>query len=118
MSRNTRPQPRARAGRTSHSGAGTHFIQVAIPHRKPPVRPPVKCAANTISASSRLMFPVSRLAAIGNARMPTRIAVGSGRSVYAHLIDHRSSRIVEPRYTNHATSHGRSDHGVNSGSIH
>ena len=64
------------------------------------------------------MFPVSRFAAIGNARMTTRIAVGSGRSVYAQRIDHRSRRIVAPRYTNHATSHGSSAHGVNSGSIH
>ena len=36
----------------------------------------MKWAPNTISASSTLMFPVSRLAAIGNASSATRIAVG------------------------------------------
>jgi len=64
------------------------------------------------------MLPVSRLPAVGNDRIRTRIAVGSGRRVYAQRIDHRSSRIVPPRQTNHATSHGNSAHGMNSGSIH
>ena len=64
------------------------------------------------------MFPVSRFAAMGKASRTSRIAVGSGRSVYAQRIDHSRRRIVAPRHTNQATSHGRSAHGANSGSIH
>ena len=46
------------------------------------------------------------------------IAVVSGRRRYAQWIVQSSSRIVPTRQTNHATSHGRTAHGANSGSIH
>ena len=45
-------------------------------------------------------------------------AVVSGRRRYAQWIVQSSSRIVPTRHTNQATSHGRSAHGANSGSIH
>ena len=64
------------------------------------------------------MFPVSRFAATGNESRATTIAVGRGRDAYAQRIVHSSSRIVPPRHTNQATSHGSSAHGANSGSIH
>ena len=63
------------------------------------------------------MLPVSRLAAIGNDRMSTAIAVGNGRCRYAQWPVHRSSSTADPRQTNQATSHGSSAHGAKSGSI-
>ncbi len=64
------------------------------------------------------MLPVSRLAPNGNARSAKITAVVSGRWRYAQWMVQSSSRIVPPRQTNQATSHGRAAHGVNSGSIH
>ncbi len=116
--RKIRPHPRALGWSTIQSTAGTHFIHVARPQMRPAALGPTNCAPNSESASSRLMLPVSRFAAIGNARIVTRIAVGSGRREYAQRIDHRSSRIVAPRQTNQATSHGSRAQGTNSGSIH
>ena len=115
--RTTSPQARARGGSTSHNGAGNHFIQVARPQISPPTRPLENCAPNSPSASSRLMFPVSRFAMTGNHSSAARIAVGRGRRAYAQRIDHRSSVIVPARQANQATSHGSSAHGANSGSI-
>ena len=64
------------------------------------------------------MFPVSRFAAIGNASSDDEDRRRQRPAAYAQRIDHSSSRIVAPRHTNQATSHGRSAHGANSGSIH
>ena len=64
------------------------------------------------------MFPVSRLAPSGNPRRATRTAVESGRRLYAQWIVQSSARIVPPRHTYHATSHGISAHGAKSGNIH
>ena len=64
------------------------------------------------------MFPVSRFAAIGKREDHDEDRGRQRRREYAQRIDHRSSRIVAPRQTNQATSHGSSAHGTNSGSIH
>ena len=64
------------------------------------------------------MLPVSRLAAIGNARRAIATAVARGLRRYAQWIDQSRRRSAPPRQTNQATSHGRSAQGANSGSIH
>ncbi len=64
------------------------------------------------------MFPVSRFAPKGNARTAKITAVVNGRRRYAQWIVQSRSRIVPPRQTNQATSHGRTAQGANSGSIH
>ena len=97
--------------------AGTHFIQVASAHSSPPRRGPVNWAPHSISVSCRLMLPVSRLAPNGNARIAKMTAVVSGRRRYAQWIVQSSSRIVDPRQMNQATSQGRTAHGAKSGSI-
>ena len=112
------PHCLARPGRIGQKTTGTHFIQVASAHSRPPRRGPVNWAAHSISVSCRLMLPVSRFAPNGKARTATMIAVVSGRRRYAQWIVHRSSRIVPTRQTNQATSHGSSAHGAKSGSIH
>ena len=112
------PKRRARGSRTNQSTAGTHFIQVASAHSRPLSRGPVNCAAQSISVSNRLMLPVSRFAPTGKASRTTMIAVVRGRRWYAQWTVQSSSRIVAPRHTTHATSHGSSAHGAKSGSIH
>ena len=64
------------------------------------------------------MLPVSRLAAIGNASRRIATAVARGLRVYAQWIVQNRMSSALPRQTNQATSHGRSAHGANSGSIH
>ena len=75
-------------------------------------------AAHSISVSCRLMLPVSRFAPNGKPSSATLTAVVSGRRRYAQSIVQSSTRIVPTRQTNQATSHGRTAHGANSGSIH
>ena len=61
------------------------------------------------------MLPVSSVAAMGAARMHSRIAVASGCCLYAHDADHSSSSTFTPRHTNHATSQGSSAQGTKMG---
>ena len=74
-----RPQTRVRGARMNQWMTGTHFIQVASAHSRPPRRGPVNWAAHSISVSCRLMLPVSRLAPNGNARIAKMTAVVRGR---------------------------------------
>ena len=114
----TNPQARARGRRISHIGAGTHFTQVARPQSSPASRGPLNWAPQSRNVRNSVMLPVSRLAAIGNERRSTATAVGSGRWRYAQWIVQSSRTIAAPRQMNQATSHGRSAHGANTGSIH
>ena len=83
----------ARPGRIGQKMTGTHFIQVANAHNRPPSRGPVNWAAHSIKVSCRLMLPVSRLAPNGKARTATMTAVVSGRRRYAQWIVQSRSRI-------------------------
>ena len=114
----TIPQALVRPGRIGQRTTGTHFIQVASAHSRPPSRGPLNWAAHNISVSWRLMLPVSRLAPNGKARKATMTAVVSGRRRYAQWIVQSNRRMVPTRQLNQATSHGSTAHGAKSGSIH
>ena len=75
----TNPHSRVRGPRMNQWIAGSHFIQVASAHRRPPSRGPENWAPHSMSVSSRLMLPVSRLAPNGNPRIAMMTAVVSGR---------------------------------------